>query len=225
MAEWERRSQPDGLRERKKQRTRNTLIDVAVDLCLKQGYDNTTVDQIAAAADVSSRTFSRYFPTKESVIVAVGDDLDNDIAEALAAQPSDITEYEAMYRAHIEVFRPDGPYAPGSFNRMAIMIQIVNGSQTLSAAAFKVKQSLSDNVAIAVIAKRLGVEIEHPAVRIIADTWTALFSGSFAGLGAPGADPVGAQIVCDRMSRTFEVFQSLWSVWPENGEPLRVSDL
>ena len=42
-----------GLRERKKQRTRATLIDAAVGLCERQGFEHTTVDQIAAIADVS----------------------------------------------------------------------------------------------------------------------------------------------------------------------------
>jgi transcriptional regulator GlxA family with amidase domain len=54
---------PLGLRERKKQRTHATLIDAAVELCERQGFERTTVDQIAAIADVSPRTFSRYFAT------------------------------------------------------------------------------------------------------------------------------------------------------------------
>jgi AcrR family transcriptional regulator len=48
-----------GLRERKKAYTRRMLIDTAVDLCLTQGYENTTVEQISDAVEVSSRTFSR----------------------------------------------------------------------------------------------------------------------------------------------------------------------
>ena len=63
-----------GLRERKKQRTRATLIDAAVELCERQGFERTTVDQIAAIADVSPRTFSRYFATKDAIALALIDE-------------------------------------------------------------------------------------------------------------------------------------------------------
>src|SRR3954447_19234005 len=99
-----------GLRERKKLRTRATLIDAAADLCLRQGFDKTTVDQIAAAADVSPRTFSRYFATKDAVIAAIADEMDTYIAAALEQQPLDINEYEALLAAHLEVFAPELTY-------------------------------------------------------------------------------------------------------------------
>jgi AcrR family transcriptional regulator len=61
-----------GLRERKKQRTRQALIEAAVRLFEENGYEATTVADIAAAAEVSTRTFFLHFPTKEALVFANG---------------------------------------------------------------------------------------------------------------------------------------------------------
>ena len=58
-----------GLRERKKQKTRESIQREAMRLIALQGYDETTVEQIAAAADISPSTFFNYFPTKEDVVL------------------------------------------------------------------------------------------------------------------------------------------------------------
>jgi AcrR family transcriptional regulator len=58
-----------GLRERKKAKTRLAIQEAAYRLIREQGYDATTVDQIAAAAEISPATFFRYFPTKEDALL------------------------------------------------------------------------------------------------------------------------------------------------------------
>ena len=59
--------EPPGLRERKRQRTRETIARVALELFERQGFQETTIPQIAEAADVSPRTVSAYFPHKEDL--------------------------------------------------------------------------------------------------------------------------------------------------------------
>ncbi len=59
---------PPGLRERKKAETRRRIQQTALELFLAQGYDATTVEEIAAAAGVSHMTFYRHFRTKEAVV-------------------------------------------------------------------------------------------------------------------------------------------------------------
>jgi AcrR family transcriptional regulator len=76
-----------GLAVRKKERTRQALADAATDLFDARGYDATTIEDIAAAADVSPRTFYRYFPTKEDLVLAMGQTSLESFFAALEARP------------------------------------------------------------------------------------------------------------------------------------------
>src|SRR5580692_9667090 len=86
-----------GLRERKKARTRASLREHALRLFREQGYQATTVEQIAAAAEVSASTFFRYFPTKEDVVLQ--DDMDTRMVEAFARQPPGLSPIAAVRAA------------------------------------------------------------------------------------------------------------------------------
>jgi AcrR family transcriptional regulator len=78
-----------GLRERKKLRTRQALIDAAFDLFGRKGFEATTVEEIADAVEVSSRTFFRYFPTKEDVVLTIFEEQYALMAAAFDARPAD----------------------------------------------------------------------------------------------------------------------------------------
>ncbi|MBP0455000.1 TetR family transcriptional regulator [Kitasatospora sp. RG8] len=78
---------PLSLRERKKLKTRQAIRREAYRLIAEQGYEGTTVEQIAAAAEVSQSTFFRYFATKEDLVLT--DEYDPAMVTALLARPSD----------------------------------------------------------------------------------------------------------------------------------------
>ena len=88
-----------GLRERKKAKTREALHDAAMGLFSRQGFDRTTVEEIAAACEVSPRTFFRYFPTKEDVLFGDSGERSAALVETLAAQPLDLAPLAAIHAA------------------------------------------------------------------------------------------------------------------------------
>jgi AcrR family transcriptional regulator len=88
-----------GLRERKKARTREALQEAAMDLFTRQGFDGTTVEEIADACEVSPRTFFRYFPTKEDVLFADADTRRDRLLAVLAEQPADAPTFAALEAA------------------------------------------------------------------------------------------------------------------------------
>jgi AcrR family transcriptional regulator len=85
-----------GLRDRKKIKTRDTIRREAMRLVGTKGYANTTIEQIAEAAEVSPSTFFRYFPTKETALVA--NDLDQVMVDALERQPREMPSIQAFRR-------------------------------------------------------------------------------------------------------------------------------
>ncbi|MET0199463.1 MAG: TetR family transcriptional regulator [Rhodococcus fascians] len=91
-------SSPIPMRARTRRLAQTELASVAQDLFLEHGYDETTVDQIAAAAGMSKRTFFRYFSSKDDLVIGKYDLFGDRMAEALDARPADEPIWESLRR-------------------------------------------------------------------------------------------------------------------------------
>jgi AcrR family transcriptional regulator len=100
-------SSEPGLRERKKARTKAAIQAHAVRLFREQGYDATTVEQVAEAAEVATSTVFRYFPAKEDLVIS--DDYDPLVIAAFQAQPAGLTPIQALRAALRTAFTEMSP--------------------------------------------------------------------------------------------------------------------
>jgi AcrR family transcriptional regulator len=195
-----------GLRERKKQRTRATLIDAAVELCDRQGFERTTVDQIAAIADVSPRTFSRYFATKDAIALALIDDAIELAAVELASQPRDLNHFEALRRSYVAMYTATKAAPPGglSAERMMCTVRIIMTSPTLRQSALEYRPH-AVNIELA---KRMGVDIGHRRLKLLAAMWGAIIMTALADLTEDGVDwaNIGIDDIVARLEETFTEF-------------------
>jgi AcrR family transcriptional regulator len=85
-----------GLRERKKQRTREAIVEAALRLFDERGFEHTTIADIAEAADIAPRTFFGYFPSKEDVVFADFPADFSALAERLQGRADDETAIDAL---------------------------------------------------------------------------------------------------------------------------------
>lgn len=96
------------LRERKKDKTRTQLLEAALELIGRQGFADTTINQIAAAVDVSPRTLLRYFPSKEDVIVSWIAETITIFVDTLTARPREEAAQQSLMaaaRAMLEAYQ------------------------------------------------------------------------------------------------------------------------
>ncbi|NYH52186.1 AcrR family transcriptional regulator [Nocardiopsis arvandica] len=91
-----------GLRERKKARMRESLMESALRLFHENGYQRTTTEEIAACAGVSQRTFFRYFGSKEDVVLEAVEDVDEHLFASLADRPADEPPFTALRNAMVD---------------------------------------------------------------------------------------------------------------------------
>ena len=85
-----------GLRERKKRKTRETIIKVALELFVERGYEETTIAEIADAAEISPRTIFAYFPSKEDILFYDMPEMLERLAQVFRDRPAGATALDAL---------------------------------------------------------------------------------------------------------------------------------
>jgi AcrR family transcriptional regulator len=176
---------PSGLRERKKARTRAAIREHALRLFSEQGYDATTVEQIAEAAEVSPSTFFRYFPTKEDVVLQ--DDFDLLAMERFLAQPPELGPIAAYRAAAAEMF---AELTPDDKERLQVSMELTFSVPEIRARAL---DEFLKSVAMTAeaLARRTGRPPADPALRNLAGATTGvIMAAALEWNPAPGADPV-----------------------------------
>ncbi|WP_240808813.1 TetR/AcrR family transcriptional regulator [Microbispora catharanthi] len=154
-------TRPTGLREQKKQATREALRAAALRLALERGPDNVRVDDIAEAAGVSPRTYNNYFSSREQAIVAaVTGEREARVAAAVAGRPADVGLAEAVIEAIVDQYTDPGQ--PGCDALLLITTRPALRDEFVDAAA-AIEHPLSD-----AIAQRLGHTGRHTTARVLA---------------------------------------------------------
>ncbi|MEV5909454.1 TetR family transcriptional regulator [Streptomyces chartreusis] len=147
------------LRERKKQRTRDSLLRTALELFTSQGYEHTTVDDIAAAVDVSQRTFFRYFAGKEEAALALQDMTVAHFLDGVRARPPHEPPMEALRQAVLEGWDTlnDVIEAVAPVELYLRMYQVVESTPVLLAAHLRRSVEIEEAIAL-ILAEREGVD-------------------------------------------------------------------
>lgn len=149
------------LRERKKQRTRDALLRTALELFTTQGYENTTVDEITAAVDVSQRTFFRYFAGKEEAALAMGDMTVAHFVQAVRERPAHEAPMEALRQSVLESWDTlsDVIEAVVPVELYLRMYRVVESTPVLLAAHLRKSVEIEETVA-RILAEREGVDVD-----------------------------------------------------------------
>ncbi|MCB5180918.1 TetR family transcriptional regulator [Streptomyces antimicrobicus] len=178
---------PAGLRARKKQRTRDALLRAALLLFVSQGYEETTVDEITEAVDVSQRTFFRYFVNKEEVAFAVQTLVEEHFVAALRARPAAEGPLLAMRNAVLDSWDTVGEAIAEVVPVDLYMrtYQLIESTPALLAVHLRRSAELEEQVA-RLIAEREGLDVEadpRPRVAVAAFCGVMRVTGRLWGRG------------------------------------------
>uniref|UniRef100_UPI0004CB8B91 TetR/AcrR family transcriptional regulator n=1 Tax=Streptomyces cellulosae TaxID=1968 RepID=UPI0004CB8B91 len=149
-----------GLRERKKIKTRTAILDATYALIDEQGYDATTIEQIAERAEVSPSTVFRYFPTKEDIVLT--DEYDPLLLEELRARPADepwTASLRYILRKAIDLGATEKPEVIRMRSRLMVEVPAVRSRMMES-------MSVTGELLAGAVAERTGREQNSLEVRV-----------------------------------------------------------
>ncbi len=150
-----------GLRARKRQQTRERLTRTAMALFLERGFEATTLDDIAAAADISRRSFFHYFESKEDVVFAWQEESTAALIAAVAARPAGESMLSAAENAISSMVRQLEP------NEAMAMAQLKRDNPALQARD-QVKYEKLERALAEALGKRAGHKTEKLQARLVA---------------------------------------------------------
>jgi AcrR family transcriptional regulator len=182
-----------GLRERKKLRTRATIRDQAMRLFAEKGYGETTIEQIAEAADISPSTFFRYFPSKEQLVLV--DDYDPIMIREFLNQPADLPVLTALRRSMEHVFNS---MSPELLERETARQHLIRTVPELRAAQLDELQKT-----IALLAEGIAARANRPKD----DFESRAFAGAVVGT-VMGAMHDDFMFSLERMSKALDFFEA-----------------
>ncbi|MEV8325944.1 TetR family transcriptional regulator [Kitasatospora sp. NPDC056731] len=145
-------NQQMGLRERKKERTRETIAATAIRLFLDRGFDQVSITEIAEAAEVSRRTLFAYFPTKEDLVLQRFADHESEAARTVRARPAGQPPLEALRAAMLDALARRDPNT-GLCDDPEVMafLRMIVGTESLAARMIRYTVRGSDALAEALL--------------------------------------------------------------------------
>ncbi|WP_202112654.1 TetR family transcriptional regulator [Gilliamella sp. Pas-s95] len=160
----------DSLRERKKIKMREELVEAAFKLFVQKGFDNTTINDIADLADVSSRTFFRYFSCKEDVVLDYQLVEYDEIITSLEFRPATESILLALRKSSVNVTKccEEGAYGIDP-NRFKTLRDLIRNHPSIRAKNNEILQS-KKQLLTELIAKKLGVNHLHDMRPMILST-------------------------------------------------------
>ena len=172
-----------GRRERKKQATRDELLDHAARLFTERGFDAVTTADIAEAADVSQRTFFRHFPSKEAVLYGHAHMLREGMLAAFAARPTD----ESVVASVIAAVRAMATYYETHRDETFLQAQLAADFPAVAAYARAYVQSDWEHELTAAIADRMDVDpLADPRPEILSGAAFAAYRAAVRRWSAAG---------------------------------------